>query len=98
MIRKLIEDYARALVEKKEYDERYSELLAQSRVIEERIAEIGEKREQRKARNRELDTFYKVLKSSRPIVEFDEELWNMAVEKEIIRDRSKLKFFLRAIM
>jgi hypothetical protein len=79
LMRKLVDDYARALIEQSAYDDRYAELLAQSRAIEERITEIGEQREQRKVRKRELDTFYKVLKSTGPILEFDEELWNVAV-------------------
>ena len=76
---KLVDNYARALIEQVEYDDRYAELLAKSRALEERIAQIGEQREQRKARKRELDAFYKVLKTTGPIVEFDEELWNVAV-------------------
>ena len=75
-MRKLVDAYAHALIEQTEYGDRYAELLAQSRAIEERIAEIGEQREQRKARKRELDAFYKALKATGPIVEFDEELWN----------------------
>jgi hypothetical protein len=83
-MRKLVDDYARALIEQAAYDDQYAELLAQSRGLEERIVQIGEQREQRKARKRELDTFYKLLKSTGPILEFDEELWNVAIENLII--------------
>ena len=97
-IRKLVDAYAHALIEQAEYDDRYAELLAQSRVIEERIAEIGEKREQRKARKRELDTFFKVLKSIGPIVEFDEGLWNVAVESVTVEmERKSVIKFKQAI-
>ena len=88
---KLVEDYARALIDQPAYDDRYAELLAQSRAIEERIAEIGEQREQSKARKREVDTFYKVLKSTGPILEFDEELWNVAVESVLVHEDCKLQ-------
>jgi Tfp pilus assembly protein PilN len=60
---------------------RYAALLAQSKALEERISQIGELREQRKARKRELDAFYKALKRIGPILELDEELWTVAVEK-----------------
>ena len=76
---KLVDAYAHALIEQTAYDDRYVELLAQSRLLEEQIIQIGEQREQRKARKRELDAFYKVLKATGPIMEFDDELWNVAV-------------------
>ncbi|HAS72881.1 MAG TPA: hypothetical protein DCS67_01905 [Clostridiales bacterium UBA8960] len=79
-MRKLLDDYARALIDQGEYDDQYAARLAQSRAIEKRIAVISEQREQCKARKRELDAFYKMLKATGPIVEFDEELWNVAVK------------------
>lgn len=94
-IRKLVDDYARALIEQSEYDYRYAELLVQSRAIEERISKIGEQREQRKARKRELDAFYKMLKATRPIVEFNEELWNVAVESVTILNENRITFRLK---
>ena len=91
-MRKLVDTYAHALVEQTEYDDRYEELLAQSRAFEEQITEIGEKREQRKARMRELDAFYKVLKATGPILEFDEGLWNVAVKNVFIRTYGEIVF------
>ena len=90
-MRTLVDTYAHALIEQGEYDDRYARLLAQSRGLEERIVQIGEQREQRKARKRELDTFYKVLKSTGPILEFDEELWNVAVESVLVHEDCKLQ-------
>ncbi|HWQ98648.1 MAG TPA: recombinase family protein [Clostridia bacterium] len=40
-MRKLVDYYARALIEQGEYDDRYAELLDQSRVLERQIAQIG---------------------------------------------------------
>ncbi len=94
-MRKLVDAYTHALIEQTEYDDRYSKLLTQSRVIEERIAQIGGQREQRKTRKRELDTFYKALKATGPIVEFDEELWNAAVESVTVRTNGKMEICLR---
>jgi len=94
-MRKLVDSYAHALIEQCEYDDRYAELLAQSRVLEELIAEIGQQREQRKARTRELDAFYKALKESGAILKFDEGLWNAAVEKVTIQSASRIIFTLR---
>lgn len=85
-LRKLVDTYAHALIEQTEYDNRYAELLAQSSAVEKRIAEIGEQREQRKTRKRELDTLYRLLKEKGPIMEFDEELWNVAVESVIVHE------------
>ena len=94
-MRKLVDDYARALIEQAAYDDRYAELLAHSQTIEEQIAEIGEQREQRRARKCELDAFYKMLKATGPIVEFDEELWNVAVESVIIDNVNPITFKLK---
>jgi uncharacterized protein (DUF3084 family) len=96
-MRKLVDAYAHALIIQAEYDDRYAELLAQSRMLEERITEIGEQREQKRARKRELDAFYKVLKARGPIVEFDEELWDVAVEKIVIGSDGRLVFQLRLV-
>ncbi|HWR29535.1 MAG TPA: recombinase family protein [Negativicutes bacterium] len=95
MMRILVDDYARARVEQKVYDDRYAELLAQSQALEEQIAEIGEQREQRRARKRELDAFYKMLKTMGPIIEFDEELWNFAVEKLKVHVDGQITFAFR---
>jgi DNA invertase Pin-like site-specific DNA recombinase len=93
---KLVDDYARTLIEQTTYDDQYAELLSESRDLEERIVEIGEQREQRKARKRELDAFYRVLKATGPIIEFDEELWNVVVKSIIVRQEHKVMFCLRA--
>ena len=84
MMRRLVDDYARALIEQGEYDGRYAELLAQSQGIETRISEFWEQRERRKARKRELDAFCKVLMATGPIQEFDKELWNVVVQSVIV--------------
>jgi len=94
-VRKLVDSYAHTLIEQGEYDDRYAGLLAQSRALEEWIAQIGEQREQRKTRKRELDTFYKALKAMGPIMEFDEELWNIAVEEVTIQSATRIIFTLR---
>jgi len=90
-MRKLVDAYAHAMIEQREYDDRYAELLAQSQVLEEQIVRIGEQCEQRRARKHELDAFYKVLKSTGPILEFDEELWNVAVESVLVHEDGKLQ-------
>jgi hypothetical protein len=93
-MRKLVDDYARTLIEQNVYHDRYVELLAQSRLIEDQIAVIGEQREQRKARKRELDSLYKVLKATGPILEFDEELWNLVVEHVTTLVKGEFEFSL----
>jgi hypothetical protein len=90
-MRKLVDAYAHALIEQAEYDDRYAELLTQSQTLESQIALIGKQREQRKARKRELDVFFKALKQTGPFLEFDEELWNIAVEIVIVQRDSKLE-------
>ena len=95
-MRKLVDAYAHALIEQAEYDNRYAELLAQSRALEERITEIRGQREQRKARKRELDAFYKVMKAVGPILEFDEELWNAAVENIEVQKTGPIIFIIKA--
>ncbi|MPN32688.1 hypothetical protein SDC9_180168 [bioreactor metagenome] len=94
LMRKFVDDYARAMIEQAAYDDRYAVLLAQSRVLEEQIAKIGEQREQRRASKRELDSFYKRLKATGPIVEFDEELWNLVVEHVTTLVKGEFEFSL----
>ncbi len=97
LMRKLVDTYAHALIEQGEYDDRYAELMVQSRTLEERIAQIGEQREQRKARKRELEAFYKLLKETGPIWEFDEELWMLMVRKVVVEENGKINFVLHPI-
>jgi DNA invertase Pin-like site-specific DNA recombinase len=94
MRRRLVDDYARALVEQKQFDFRYAEFLAQSRVLEEHIEEIAEQREQRKARKRELNEFYKVLEATGIIMEFDDNLWNLVLEYVTVHTEGELKLSL----
>jgi len=96
-MRKLVDDYARALIEQNMYDDQYAELLAQSRTLEERVAQFRGHREQRKVKKRELDAFYKVLKATGPIVEFDEELWMAMVLKAVIVEKGRITFAIRTI-
>ena len=42
-----------------------------------------------------MEAFYKVLKATGPIVEFDEELCNVAVEKMKVYIENKLEFSLQ---
>ncbi|MEN6637475.1 MAG: hypothetical protein ABFC56_16620 [Clostridiaceae bacterium] len=85
------------MIEQAEYDDRYAGLLAQSRAIEARISLIEEQREQQKARKRELDAFYKGLKATGPIVEFDEDLWNLAVKKVEAQADGEIAFSFRKV-
>ena len=94
-MRKLVDAYAHALIEQAEHDDRYAEILARSRVIEEQISQIEEQRERRKARKRELGAFNKALKEMGPIMEFDEELWNMAVENVVIQKDAAITIRLK---
>jgi site-specific DNA recombinase len=94
-MRKLFDAYAHALIEEGEYDDRYAELLTQSQTLENHISQIGKQREQRKARKRDLDAFYKALKATGPIVEFDEELWNAAVVSAMVEKNGAMQFQLR---
>jgi len=95
MMRKLLDEYARVLIEQSEYDDRYSEFLAQSRAIEKQIAQIREQRNQRNARKHELNAFYKALKQTGPNLEFDKNLWNAAVEKVTVQSITEAIFILR---
>ncbi len=91
LIRKLIDDNAHAAIDPVEYDRRYNELKERYDVAKERLTEIESERLAKKTRKRELEAFYRVLKEIGPLVEFDEGVWNVAVENVIVCSGEEFK-------
>ena len=92
LIRKLVDENAHSAIEPDEYDRRYNELLARYDKAKARVPEIGERRSARKARKRDLEAFYKVLKMTGPLAEFDEGVWNVAVERALVYSNGLVTF------
>ena len=92
LIRKLVDENAHAAIDPDEYDRRYNELLARYDNAKARVTEIEERRSARKARKRDLEAFYKVLKMTGPLVEFDEGIWNVAVESALVYSNGRVAF------
>ena len=92
LIRKLVDENAHAAIDPDEYDRRYNELLAQYDNAKARVTEIEERRSARKARKRDLEAFYKVLKMTGPLAEFDEGVWNVAVERALVYSKGLVTF------
>jgi len=92
LIRKLVDENAHAAIDPDEYDRRYNELLARYYNAKARVAEIEERRSARKARTRDLEAFYMVLKMTGPLAEFDEGIWNVAVESALVYTNGLITF------
>ena len=74
LIRKLIEQNTYVAIDPDEYNRRYNELMVRYDATKERLMKIEERRSTRKARKRDLEAFYKLLKEKDLILEFDETL------------------------
>jgi len=92
LIRKLVDENAHAAIDPDEYDRRYNELLARYYNAKARVTEIEERRSARKARKRDLEAFYMVLKMTGPLAEFDEGVWNVAVERALVYSNGLVTF------
>lgn len=92
LIRKLIEENANAAIDPDEYDRRYNELLARYDNAKARVTEIEERRSAHKARKRDLEAFYMVLKMTGPLTELDEGVWNVAVERVLVYSNGLVTF------
>lgn len=96
LIHKLIEENAHAIIDPDDYDRRYNKLMARYDAAKEQLVSSEAQRSALKARKRDMAAFCRVLKETEPLVEFDEDVWNVAVGNVIIRSGGHFAFSFHA--
>ena len=85
LIRKAVEENARAPLDQDEYNARYNALLARFKAAAARLEEIDAECAERRRKQASITRFLQVLKKQENLVtEFDEELWDITVDRVLV--------------
>jgi len=95
LIRKLVDENARATIDPDAYDRHYTEVMARYETAKVQLTTIEGQRLTRKAIKRILVAFHTILKETGPLVEFDEGVWNTAVGNAMIYSNGLVTFAFR---
>ena len=89
LLRKCIESNARAEVSQEEYEQKYAALAERYEACKSKQEKLSVKLAQRNFRSTRIEAFFKTMEFSDLITEFDESLWNAAVDTMTIYRRKK---------
>lgn len=96
LLRKCVEENAYTALDQAEYEERYISLVERYENIKKGLDEINDKRLERSAKRESIEEFIRMLeKSNTIIVEFDEELWNTAIEMVRVHSEKVITFIFK---
>jgi len=96
LLRSCVDENARSALNQAEYTRKYSELKDQFDRIQKDIAAVSNRRMEYVAKRQAIAEFIQLLqKQNGLLTEFDEELWNAAVEKVIIYVEREMKFVFK---
>ena len=96
LIRKAVDENARAPLDQDEYNARYDALLARFKAAESRLGEIDAERNNRRMKQANITRFLRILKKQENLVtEFDDELWYITVDKVLVHTDGRLSFIFR---
>jgi len=96
LLRSCVDENARSALNQAEYTRKYSELKDRFDRVQQNIAAISNKRMEHAAKRQAIAEFMEILqKRDGLITEFDEKLWNAAVEKVIVYIDSEIKFVFK---
>ena len=96
LLRKAVEENARAPLDQNEYEARRAALLARYEAAEARLGEIEAARAERRAKRVNIDRFLETLKKQGDLVtEFDEELWYITVDRVEVHADERLSIVFR---
>jgi len=96
LIRKGVDENARAPLDQDEYNARYDALLARFKAAEARLAEIEAERRNRRMKQANITRFLQILKKQENLVtEFEEELWYTTVDKVLVHPDRRLSIVFR---
>jgi len=93
LVRKCVEENASTVMNQKDYQERYTELVERYEEIKRAISENCNKRQEGNARKESIKDFIRMLEKSEALLAvFDEEVWNATVESVYINTDKKITF------
>lgn len=93
LVRKCVDENASTVMNQKDYQERYTELVERYEEIKRAISENCNKRQERNARKESIKDFISMLEKSEALLAvFDEEVWNATVESVYINTDKKITF------
>lgn len=95
MIEQLIEDNARKAQDQEQYNKKYNELVERFDKEKTRYEELSEKIADIKSRRAKLDFFVKELESLEPIQEFDNLIWNLMLDRVVLKEDGQMDFHFR---
>ena len=96
LLRKAVEENARAPLDQDDYEARRAALLARYEAAEARLGEIEAARAERRAKRVNIDRFLEILKKQDDLVtEFDEELWYITVDRVEVHADGRLSIVFR---
>jgi hypothetical protein len=96
LIRKGVEENARAALDQADYNARRDALLDRFKAAEARLAEIDAERGQRRMKQANINRFMQILKKQENLVtEFEEELWYITVDKVLVHADKRLSIVFR---
>lgn len=95
LLRKMVEENSRKVMDQKEYSQRYNELVERYKNAQDELNEIEEKLQEDKVRKDSINAFIEKFKIQETILtEFDEELWNGLIENVIVC-KNVIRFIFR---
>jgi hypothetical protein len=96
LMRKMVDENAKAPLDQDEYNMRYDELVARYKNAKDEFHNIEEKRQNRKVRKDIINSFIERLKDQETILsEFDESLWAATIENVIVENQEKGVFVFK---
>jgi len=91
LIRKGVEENARAALDQADYNARRDALVARFNAATARLAEVDAERNQRRRKQANITRFLRILKKQEALVtEFDDELWYITVDKVLVHAGGRL--------
>lgn len=96
LLQKCVEENAHSALDQAEYEERYKALAERYESIKKGLEEINEKRLERSAKRESIAAFMRELEHREGLVaEFDEELWNVTIEKVVVHSEYEITFVFK---
>lgn len=79
-----------------EYEERYNDLAERYETIKKGIVEINDKRLESRVKRDNIEEFIKSIELNQGlIIDFDEELWNVVIEKVEVQSEYEITFVFK---
>lgn len=96
LLRKCVKENAHSTLDQVEYQRRYTALIERYEADRKGLAEIDNKRLERKAKRENIDAFFRILEKSDSLLsKFDEGLWNAIIEKMIVHSEYEITFIFK---